>query len=219
MHQAPEEPAVDPESDADTVPDLPYQLDFVEDDLRPHPLTPAPTGRGLSVRGLAGGFATGRAPQLSEPATTTPLAIGESEGAVPAGPLWAMKYLRHGQHGLVTGRDADDELRLVVGDGDDAIYLIDDGPAHAMVARPLGAAPDGCLYCLVARVQIEDVEQLRQGWIPASDLFVLGAELTLCAVADGPVSNVIRVRGYRKYRDVPVEFLPPEPFIDFPDLL
>jgi hypothetical protein len=37
----------------------------------------------------------------------------------------------------------------------------------------------------------------------------------LCGVAEGAVSNVVRVAEYRKFRDVPADCLPPAGFIDF----
>jgi hypothetical protein len=187
-------------------------------DRVPHPLTPG--RRGLFKSFLDSGLAfNGGAPKMSEPVTSTPLAIGESDGSIPAGPLWAMKYLRHGQHGPLTGHDAPEELRLAVGAEDEMLYVIDDGASHCMVARRVGSAPDGCLYCLVARVKVDDVQDVRDGWAPLSDIFALGRELTLCGVVEGSVSNVVRVASYRKYRDVPDEYLPPSPFIEFPDTL
>jgi hypothetical protein len=191
--------------------------DEVEDRL-PGPLTPIRGGLFRSVLGTVGAF-TGGAPKMSEPATSTPLAIGESEGSIPTGPLWAMKYLRHGQYGPLTGHDAPEELRLAVSAGEQTVYVIDDGASHCMVARSVGSAPDGCLYCLVARVKTEDVQDVRDGWTPLSGLFSLGRELTLCGVVEGSVSNVVRAATYRKYQDVPAEYLPPSSFIEFPDTL
>jgi hypothetical protein len=185
-------------------------------DRQPGPLTPIRGGLFRSLLGSNSAF-TGGAP--SEPATSTPLAIGESESSIPAGPLWAMKYLRHGQHGPLTGHDAPEELRLAVSHAEQTVYVIDDGASHCMVARRVGAAPDGCLYCLVGRVKIDDVQDVREGWAPLGGLFALGRELTLCGVAEGSVSNVVRVAAYRKYRDIPAEYLPPSPFIEFPDTL
>ena len=206
----------DPEPSSGPEPEVVYGIvDEVEDRL-PHPLTSGPGGLFKSLLGSNLAF-NGGAP--AEPATSTPLAIGESDGSIPAGPLWAMKYLRHGQHGPLTGHDAPEELRLAVSSGDETVYVIDDGASHCMVARRVGSAPDGCLYCLVARVKIDDVQDVRDGWAPLSGLFSLGRELTLCGVVEGSVSNVVRVASYRKYRDVPDEYLPPSPIIEFLDTL
>ncbi|MGH9096393.1 MAG: hypothetical protein ACRDWB_03135, partial [Acidimicrobiales bacterium] len=202
------------ESDPDPAPEFVYGIADEVPDRRPHPLAP---GRGGLFKSLLGSNLAFNGGAPSEPVTSTPLAIGESDGSIPAGPLWAMKYLRHGQHGPLTGHDAPEELRLAVNRGDETIYVIDDGSSHCMVARRVGSAPDGCLYCLVARVKIDDVQDVRDGWASLSGLFSLGRELTLCGVVEGSVSNVVRVASYRKYRDVPDEFLPPSPFIEFPD--
>ena len=206
----PDDPGPGPETE------IVYGITEEVEDRLPHRLIP---GRGGLFKSLLGSSLAFNGGAPSEPATSTPLAIGESEGSIPAGPLWAMKYLRHGQHGPLTGHDAPEELRLAVSAGDQTVYVIDDGASHCMVARRVGSAPDGCLYCLVARVKIADVQDARDGWAPLSGLFSLGRELTLCGVVEGSVSNVVRVAAYRKYRDVPAEYLPPSPFIEFPDTL
>ncbi|HEY1989884.1 MAG TPA: hypothetical protein VGG43_10485 [Acidimicrobiales bacterium] len=216
---APDESDPEPlpdESEPEPEPEVVYGIPDEVADRLPHLQTP---GRGGVFKSLLGSNLafTGGAP--SEPVTSTPLALGESDGSIPAGPLWAMKYLRHGQHGPLTGHDAPEALRLAVSIGDETVYVIDDGASHCMVARRVGSAPDGCLYCLVARVKIDDVQDVREGWAPLSDIFSLGRELTLCGVVEGSVSNVVRVASYRKYRDVPDEYLPPSTFIEFPDTL
>jgi hypothetical protein len=181
-----------------------------------HPPIP---GRGGVFKALLGSNLAFNGGAPSEPATSTPLAIGESPDSVPTGPLWAMKYLRHGQHNALTGQNAPETLRLAIGSEDGTIYAIDDGASHAMVARRVGSAPDGCLYCLVARVRIEAVLDRREGLAPPAELFAAGKELTLCGVVEGSVSNVVRVASYRRYRDVPADYLPPSPFIEFSDTL
>jgi hypothetical protein len=95
------------------------------------------------------------------------------------------------------------------------VYVIDDGSDHCMVARLVGESPDGCTYSLVARIKRVDFDDVRAGWAPAADLFSHGKEFTLCGVVEGSVSNVVRVAGYRRYKHVPVEYLPPSPFIEF----
>jgi hypothetical protein len=206
------EPNAEPGSDRDIV----YGIGDEVKDRLPHPLTP---GRGGLFKSLLGSNLAFNGGAPSEPATSTPLAIGEWQDSVPTGPLWAMKYLRHGQHNALTGQDAPESLRLAIGSEDETIYAIDDGASHAMVARRVGSAPDGCLYCLVARVRIGDVVDVREGWAPLVDVFSGGKELTLCGVVEGSVSNVVRVASYRKYREIPAEYLPPSPFIEFPDTL
>ena len=207
-------PGPDPGPETET--EVVYGIADEVEDRVPHPLI---LGRGGMFKSMLGSALAFNGGALSEPATSTPLAIGESDGSIPAGPLWAMKYLRHGQHGGLTGHDAPEELRLAVSTEDETVYVIDDGASHCMVARRVGSAPDGCLYCLVARVRIDDVQDVRDGWAPLSGLFSHGRELTLCGVVEGSVSNVVRVASYRKFREVPDEYLPPSPFIEFPDTL
>ena len=84
-----------------------------------------------------------------------------------------------------------------------------------MVARLVGGSADGCTYCLVARVKRVDFEDVRAGWAQAIDLFSRGREFTLCGVVEGAVSNVVRVADYRKYKDVPPDYLPPASYIAF----
>ncbi|MGA7420695.1 MAG: hypothetical protein WB765_06845 [Acidimicrobiales bacterium] len=56
---------------------------------------------------------------------------------------------------------------------------------------------------------------VRAGWAQSADPFSRGKEFTLCGVAEGAVSNVVRVAEYRKFRDVPADYLPPADFIEF----
>jgi hypothetical protein len=78
-----------------------------------------------------------------------------------------------------------------------------------MVARLVGVSADGCTYCLVARVKRLDFEDVRAGWAQSVDLFSRGKEFTLCGVVEGALSNVVRVAEYRKYKDVPIDYLHP----------
>jgi len=183
----------------------------------PLPLTPRRNV--VTVLGEANRFGLGNGTPRSEPTSSTPLDDEASEGAVPTAPLWAMKYLRHRQLGASGGPDDPDALRVTVGRGDGSVSVIDDGPDHCMVARQVGATPDGCEYCLVARVDAVDAHLALSGVTEAADLFALGRELTLCGVTEGTVSNVVRVAGYRRFRDVPTEYLPPSPFVAFPEPL
>jgi hypothetical protein len=135
----------------------------------------------------------------------------------PASLLWSMKDLRHGRYGLPTGADQLDWIRWAPDDDDpDAVVcVIDDGADHCMVARIVGGSPDGCTYCLVARVKRLDLEDVRAGWGPPVELFSHSKEFTLCGVVEGSVSNVMRVAGYRRSRNVPAEYLPSSGLIEF----
>jgi hypothetical protein len=188
------------------------------DDRDPDPVLPVVTRSPWLLEG-AGGL--GQSPVVKEPDGSTPLDMDEPEQVVPTSPLWAMKYLRHGRGGQSSDGPGSGRIRWASGDveadGDPAaaVYVIDDGHDHCMVARTVGASPDGCTYCLVARIKLLDFDDLLAGWAEPSGLFSLGREFTLCSVVEGPVSNVVRLAGYRRLKDVPTDYLPPSPYIDF----
>jgi hypothetical protein len=196
------------------------ELDGPVDDQADRPTAVHPGGTGEPwLAGVApGGF--GISPLMREPEGSTPLESDHGDGLIPSGPLWAMKYLRHGRLGS-SNDDGPDHIRWASGpdDRNAEIYVIDDGNDHCMVSRLVGASPDGCTYCLVARVKRLDFEDVRSGRADVLDLFVPGKEFTLCAVVEGAISNVVRVAGYRKYRDVPADYLPPTGFIEFDEPL
>jgi hypothetical protein len=181
---------------------------------RPTALYPGGSGDAWLVGVAPGGF--GVSPLMREPKESTPLESAQSDDLIPLSPLWAMKCLQHGRFGL-SHDDGSEEIRWASGpnDRDAGIYVIDDGSDHCMVSRLVGVSPDGCTYCLVARVKRLDFEDVRSGQAGAVDLFSRGKELTLCGVVQGAVSNVVRVAGYRKYRDVPADYLPPAGLIEF----
>ena len=51
------------------------------------------------------------------------------KGVIPASPLWAMKDRRHEQWPHLFGHP--DRIRVCLGTGDAAVYLIDDGRVTA----------------------------------------------------------------------------------------
>ncbi len=183
---------------------------------RPIPIFPL-SNRSLWLLKTADG-GLGHSPLLSEPKGTTPLDTHETEDSIPSVILWAMKYLRHGWFN--TSSDSD-PVRWQSGEEDkhSAVYVMDDGRDHCMVARFVGSSPDGCTYCLVTRTKRLDFEDVRYGRAEASALFSLGHAFSLCSVVEGSISNVVRVAGYRRYRDVPADYLPPSKFIEFVESL
>jgi len=153
---------------------------------------------------------------MRESKGSTPLESTPGEVRIPSSPLWAMKYLRHG--GLGSSRDeGPDQIRWTSDpdDRDTGIYVIDDRSDHCMVSRLVGVSPDGCTYFLVARVKRLDFEDVRSGRAESLGLFSRGKEFTLCGVVEGAISNVVRVAGYRRYKDVPAAYLPPTGLIEF----
>jgi hypothetical protein len=146
-----------------------------------------------------------------------PLAEGEPEGIIPPSPLWPMKMRRHFQwsHLLPHGERAE-RVREKVGDGDDAVYVIDDGHHHRVIGRDVGATADGCHYSLIARITTAEHEALSAGRVTAADAMSAATGLSLFGVVvAGPESNVFLVGSYADVGAVPPEFLPPHGPIDF----
>jgi hypothetical protein len=185
----------------------------VDGDPRPTPIYPLRSRRlPLSESpGLAG-----IGPILSQPTKSTPLDSDSDPSDIPSGPLWAMKYLRHRQ----LQSSINEQIRWASTDGDPgtAAYVIDDGDDHCMLSRIVGSGPDAT-YQLVERVKRLDFEDVRAGWAELADLWEKGREITLCAVAQGAISNVIRVATYRRFDSVPNEYLPPSDLITFDESL
>lgn len=154
-------------------------------------------------------------PTITDPAESTPLEDDESSGAVPPGPLWAMKDRRH-YHLLPEHRGAK-QIRAALGVGDSTIYAIDDGHSHCMVSRRVGSSPDGLTYYLVARITLEHYQQCAKGERVLNDIFADAHDVELCGVYEDQkqVSNILPVRHFAHGGDVPHEYLPPSPFIEF----
>jgi len=152
---------------------------------------------------------------IAAPVDATPLEEEEPEGVIPTSPLWAMKDRRHEQW-LFFGHA--DRLRLAVGSGDAAVYVMDDGKHHCMIGRRVGASRDGVVYSLVARVDRGTSDALVSGALPGAEAFARSHEAGLVATAeDGGVSNLFDVEHYGRPGDIPPEYLPPQPFIRFPE--
>lgn len=178
------------------------EIDLDGDD-GPTPIYPLRSRR-WPLSGSAG--LAGIGPVLSQPSRSTPLDSDADTSDIPSGPLWAMKFLRHRQ----LRSSIDDQVRWAYTDGDPgtAAYAIEDGDDHCMLSRTVGAGSDAT-YELVARVKRLDFEDVRAGWSQLADLWEKGRDFTLCAVAQGVVSNVVRVANYKRLRNVPEEYLPP----------
>jgi hypothetical protein len=164
------------------------------------PLTPGTLGMGVP---------------LAQPTRSTPLEDEDADGPVPPAVLWAMKYHRR----LRLGHRDDEQIRVALGEGTEAIYVIDDGPNHCMIGRLVGSSPDGCTYCLVANGDIGVYWRYADGDLPLAELFSSTRHPSLCAVyeADQGPSNVVDVERFSHARDIPAEYLPPHPPIEFSD--
>lgn len=109
-------------------------------------------------------------------------------------------------------------VRCSLGNDDSALYFTDDGPDHCMISRRVGSSPDGAEYCLVARISLARYLELRDGEVAFADAFSDARDICLCGVfKDEFASDVIVVRHYRHAADIPDEYLPSSPFIEFSD--
>ena len=141
----------------------------------------------------------------------------EGEDEIPPALLWAMRTRMHSHRLLEPGEEG--HIRRCLGTGDDALYVIDDGADHCMVGRLVGHASDGCTYCLVARISLGRYADLEAGDLAGADAFSDARDISLCGVfeAEQAASNVILVQHYTHLADVPVDYLPSSPFIEFAD--
>jgi hypothetical protein len=151
------------------------------------------------------------------PVESTPLEEEEPEETIPPAPLWAMKIRRHFVE--VTGHGDTERIRAALGLGDGTVYFMDDGRSHCMIGRRVGSSPDGPVYCLVGRVPIDTYVQASNGEQAVADSFQDAKDIALCSVFEdeGMSSEVILVQHYRHLKDVPTDYLPLSPFIEFED--
>ncbi len=175
-----------------------------EDGFAPAPL---PLTGGLSLGGL------GTPPPVFVPKTSTPLHEDDPESPIPEPAQWAMKYRRH----LTLSSRDPERLRERLGEGDGAVYVIDDGGRHAMVSRLVGMDEDGSTYCLVGRIKGDAYDRYAIGDADLNAIFDEARELALCSVFAVPeaVSNVVVAETYRSVADITPEYLPPHPFLEF----
>lgn len=151
---------------------------------------------------------------VTPPDEATPLDEDEHGGPIPPASLWAMKDHRHEQLPHLFGHPA--RLRVSVGAGDAAVYVIDDGSRHCMIGRRVGATLDGAIYTLVARVPRKVYDDLAAGTINGQHAFLEAKEASLVGTGEEPgMANVFDVDFYRHPSEIPVEYLPPAPSIEF----
>jgi hypothetical protein len=173
---------------------------------------------GLAVGGLSGFVPglRGSPTPVFVPKTSTPFETEDSDGAMPTFALWTMKYLQHGH----LFSKAESALRESYGDGDHVVYVMDDGRKHCLISRLVGTSPDGCVYPLVGRITIESYERLVDDHTLTDRIFEEAEDLCLCAVFEAreAVSNVSVVRTFASVDEVPLEYLPPGPALQFTDV-
>jgi hypothetical protein len=182
-------------------------IDYISEDGVDAPLV---TSRGLYSPGLMASPTP-----VFMPKASTPLGEDAGDGVIPPFALWAMKYRRHVH--LLSKAEVD--IRDRFGTGNHTVYVIDDGRKHCMVGRKVGTSPDGCAYSLIGRITMEEYEELVDGGM-TDDIFVDADQLSLCAVfeAADAVSNVSLVQSFTTIDEVPGEYLPPSPEMEFTDV-
>jgi hypothetical protein len=139
----------------------------------------------------------------------------DQDGVIPALVLVALKDRMHARR--LSAPDDPGHIEGVLGAGDSAVCVVDDGPDHCMIGRPVGRSPDGCLYILAGRIPLFAYEQLRDGETAFDDAFSDGRDISLVAIfaVEDTVENVMVVQHYRRADRVPDAYLPPAPFLEF----
>jgi len=181
-------------------------------------ITPSPSSRPKPGDIIRGSGPRAMAEPLVGKDESTPLDDDEPEGIVPSNPLWAMKIRRHTQWHLIPSHERQERVRDSIGSGDETIYVIDDGPHHVMLGRRVGECAWGCEYSLVGRVTRERYQKLKDHTVSPSDAFEGASGITLCGVAkeEGTLSsNVFDVARYENAAEIPLEYRPGSPFLEF----
>ena len=127
----------------------------------------------------------------------------------------AMKNRQHGRAHNIEPRQDDDPL-YCFGSGDATVYAMEDGRSGLMIGRAVGRDTEGCVFCLVGASRTAMLTMLDDGEVPPTEAFDDARDLSLCSVfEDVGVDNVVLVQHYRRLRDVPAEYLPGQPFLEF----
>jgi hypothetical protein len=176
-------------------------------------------------------------PDLDEHLDPEPAVVGNSaaagdeydEALVASYVELAMKNLQHHQ---VKAEPGQEDPPYSFGSADATLYAIKDGVRRLMIGRAVGRDGGGCIYCLVGTSPPTLLARLDTGEVAPTEAFDDAAELTLCSVFQAdhaprlhsrlaarnrPVSNVVLVQHYKRIQDVPMEYRPGQPFLQFAD--
>jgi len=148
------------------------------------------------------------------PSKSSPLE-DDTEGEIPPAALWAMKYRRH----FHFGSRSDTVFRAALGDDSDPVYVLDDGTKHHMVGRQVGVDQGGLRYFLIGRITVGVYEHFANDDVDIALIFSEANDLCLCSVyeaTEGP-SNVLLVESYGGIDQVPGDYVPSNPLIQFGD--
>ncbi|HXW38727.1 MAG TPA: hypothetical protein VEJ44_03450 [Acidimicrobiales bacterium] len=128
----------------------------------------------------------------------------------------AMKNLQHRRVRVEPGQE--ETPVYFFGSGNSALYAIEDGGGRLMMGRGVGRDGEGCIYCLVGAGSVALLAVLETGELSPAEAFDDAGDLTLCSVYQaGQVDNVVMVQHYRSVQDVPLEYRPGQPFLQFTD--
>jgi hypothetical protein len=186
------------------------------DDIDELPSDPRPLSgsAGFMTRGgISSAYGAGGT--VYKPSNSTSLENGETESTLPPPALWAMKYRRHAH--LSFGRQEEDQIREQLGGGDESTFVIDDGAKRVMISRMVGVDTEGLHYVLVGCIKFDVYLDYRNGPAPLTDIFSTAKDLCLCSVfvATEAVSNIVPVETYRNINEVPEDYLPSHPLLEF----
>jgi hypothetical protein len=172
-------------------------------------------------------------PLDAEPAVAGDLDAAGDEIGQASVALYVELAMENLQHLQVRGEPARGQDPLhCFGSGDTTLYAIEDGTKRLIIGRGVGRDGEGCAYCLVGTSSPALLSRLTAGEMAPSEAFQDANELTLCSVFQAehaprrhfrlsalnrPVSNVVLVQRYKKIHDVPVEYRPGQPFLQFTD--
>jgi len=124
--------------------------------------------------------------------------------------------MRNLQHGRVRAEGEQSETVHCFGSGDDTLYALEDGGGRLMMGRGVGRDGEGCIYCLVGTSSVGLLLLLDDGEMIPAEAFEGATELTLCSVyQDDQVHNVVLVQHYKALEDVPAQYRPAQPFLQF----
>lgn len=169
-------------------------------------------------------------PEPAASGDVAPPDVDNDETLVASSVELAMQSLQH--HQVRPEPDSEENPPWCFGSGDATFYVIEDGIKRLMIGRAVGRDGEGCIYCLVGTSSPSLLALLDAGELGPAEAFDDAAELTLCSVFQSDhaprghfrlsalnrqVSNVVLLQHYKRIDDVPVEYRPGQPFLQFTD--
>lgn len=140
--------------------------------------------------------------------TGQPSPLDEDGSPLPEPALLAMKDRRHSQWGKFLTGEGDQDLEMIVGQGDATLYVIGDRKHHAMISRIVGHSPS-CVYVLVGRISMDDLNNLIEATLPTTDAYGVAQEIELVGVSvldSIATANIIEVARYADASAIPGDY-------------